>query len=691
MSKYCFLDFEYASSSEPMVNTVCASWKLSDEDTIHNIWLYKDSKAKATLAGIFRQLNNDGYIFVAFAVTAEARSFIDIGLNPTEFRWCDLFVEWRQIRNCNDKYNYGRYFTNNMRRFSVPPNFKHKEENIGKNNTPLKFSLVGCCARLLKVNINAGAKTDMRNLILEAKDEYTQEEQQDILDYCDSDIKHLPQLLKIMTKVLTRYLRSTTSRMRKRQLKRGEFSADVAVMENNGIPIDMFAIKNLRRNVEMANNTLIEDLVYNHYPFFERKKKRVRDLIGVWVDKYKNFEKFIEDCPQIKIKDWKRTESGILCTDNEYLKKFEGIPEIKAYRETKKILGQLKWLRVPKEGDIDLFDSIGSDGRLRVFFGIYGTQTARNAPKARQFIFAMSAWLRCLVRPPKGYVITELDYASQEFAIAAILSNDKGMIEAYKSGDPYLYFAKKAKAVPEDVDPKLVKNPKLVPEKDRDIYWKYKEKRTLFKATTLGLQYGMASKSLALKLTSDMGRVVTEREAQKLIELHKRVYPTYWRWLKRIDTEYARKKFLILPCGWALLGDNPQTLSVRNFPTQGGGSSIIRHAVRKATQAGHELIATVHDSIDDISKVEDAEKSADVLEKIMIDSFNKMLGNKTDLKIRVDRTTHKAEDVWISEKGARFYYILEKYLSPQQTKEDVEAQIMDTVYAENEEEYDYQI
>ena len=41
-------------------------------------------------------------------------------------------------------------------------------------------------------------------------------------------------------------------------------------------------------------------------------------------------------------------------------------------------------------------------------------------------------------------------YAQQELFIAAVLSNDPNMIEAYQSGDPYLAFAKLAGAVPAD-------------------------------------------------------------------------------------------------------------------------------------------------------------------------------------------------------------------------------------------------
>jgi len=158
-----------------------------------------------------------------------------------------------------------------------------------------------------------------------------------------------------------------------------------------------------------------------------------------------------------------------------------------------------------------------------------------------------------------------------------------------------------------------------------------------------------------------MGRKVTEREADKLINLHKKVYPRYWRWLKRIDREYIRNKFLQLPCGWVLLGDNPHVLSVRNFPTQGSGSSIIREAVKKCKEHEVQVISTLHDSIYILSKNEDVDIDITRASLCMSGAFNNVL-KQTELEIRLDVTSHTSDKPWISEKGSRFYEILKEYL-----------------------------
>jgi len=55
-----------------------------------------------------------------------------------------------------------------------------------------------------------------------------------------------------------------------------------------------------------------------------------------------------------------------------------------------------------------------------------------------------------LIKPPPGHGVAYIDWQQQEFGIAAALSGDPLMMDAYRSGDPYLAFAKQAGATPAD-------------------------------------------------------------------------------------------------------------------------------------------------------------------------------------------------------------------------------------------------
>src|SRR5215469_12462371 len=81
---------------------------------------------------------------------------------------------------------------------------------------------------------------------------------------------------------------------------------------------------------------------------------------------------------------------------------------------------------------------VGKDGRNRVILSAFQARTGRNQPSNTKFIFGPSVWLRGLIQPVPGYGIAYIDWAQQEFGIAAALSSDPKMMEAYWSGDPYL-------------------------------------------------------------------------------------------------------------------------------------------------------------------------------------------------------------------------------------------------------------
>ncbi len=719
-----FWDTEFNRSQDPLPNLVCASLYCSrplaglSELEPWETWLHNDDTAKNNLTDIFEEARRAGAVLVAYASTAESRCLQALGHDPHQFPQVDLFAEWRQLTHNNHACEYGTYYTKSgFKRFSVPPSYE-KRRNVGKDNNKVGLGLVDCVAQMFEVRIDSQRKQAMRDLILENRPEYTPEERREIMAYCSEDIEPLPMLWQKQTAALNTASGLPVPDIIRIQQRRGHFSASVAKMETVGFPLDLPKVHALRHNYESAQNEIIEDL-QKVYPFFERQKDRAADLVGRWVDKYANFERFLKE--RDLFDQWPRTvdkETGkhtdTLSREDKILGDYDGIPEIKAYRLAKKHIKQLAWFKEPDkkklEKDGDFFDSVGCDGRLRTFLGAFGTQTGRNAPKASRFVLAMSSWLRCLIRPPEGFGIIGIDYASQEFAIAAVMSGDPDMIAAYRSGDPYLYFAQKAGAVPWGVNTSWVKSPHKalqavadrlgldishgVPKEAQDQilaldpsawveyqnYSAYAEQRGLFKSTTLGLQYGMGAAKLAVKLAADMGRPFTEDEARRLLELHKKTYPVYWKWLEKQGREYERYGSLILWDGWALLGDNDNTLSVRNFPVQGTGATIMREAVRLAHARGLDILAPLHDAIYCQTVLDRAEETTRELSDCMLQAVRNVIGDS--LEIRLDIDLHTPQEVWVEGKGWKHYKQLKKYLEPLETPQDLVGRLRSTIYAE---------
>src|SRR5262249_31832041 len=151
--------------------------------------------------------------------------------------------------------------------------------------------------------------------------------------------------------------------------------------------------------------------------------------------------------------------------------------------------------------------SVGQDHRNRVILSTFRSRTGRNQPSNTKFIFGTSVWLRGLIKPPPGYGVAYIDWKQQEFGIAASLSGDKTMQAAYLSGDPYLAFAKQARAVPQDATKET-----------------HSSQRELFKQCVLAVQYGMESRSLAMRIAQP------EIVARELLRAYRQTYRVGWTW-----------------------------------------------------------------------------------------------------------------------------------------------------------------
>lgn len=670
-----FLDFEFNHAQDPVLNLVSCSLQWADEEgqlsEVMEWWLHQDPGAQEDLRQALEAMRARGTTLVGYGMAAEARSLLSLGIDPHSFPIVDLYAEWRQLTYNNHECEFGTYFTaTGFRRFSVPPK-SNKAANRGKDNGKVGAGLVAAVGQVFGLFVDSIHKTEMRDLILADLPAYDEEQRAAIMTYCSSDIQYLPDLFLELSRRLQRATRGKLppDEAKRAQLKRGSFIASIAKMEAEGFPVEVDKIHNLRDNFESARDEILQDLTDKAFPFYIRERKRASDLRGTWTAKASQFEAFLQS--RGLLAKWPRTldeETGKptdrLSTEDKVLAEYDGVPEIRAFRQARKLVTQLHWFQEPDEArrkrDGDFFDSVGHDNRQRVFLGPYGTQTSRNAPKASRFIPAMSSWLRVLLNPPPGWKIYGIDWASQEFALAAILSDDPAMQEAYLSGDPYLYFAKRAGAVPAD-----------------GTKAQYKTERDLFKATTLGLQYGMGREKLAVKLTVDTGRTVTVEEADHLIQLHKKTYPRYWAWLDTVSDYYGAKKVLKLWDGWCLLGDNDNFLSVRNFPVQGTGATTMREAVRLAHERGLRILCPLHDAIYGICRVEEDHER--ILGECMDEAVRLVVGDK--LTIRRDLAVHEHGEPWVEEKGAKYLELLGKYLEPRETEKGSDERLHQTVFA----------
>jgi DNA polymerase I-like protein with 3'-5' exonuclease and polymerase domains len=205
----------------------------------------------------------------------------------------------------------------------------------------------------------------------------------------------------------------------------------------------------------------------------------------------------------------------------------------------------------------------------------FGSRTGRNQPSNSKFIFGPSTWLRSLIRPELGMAVAYIDWSQQELAIAAALSGDPMMQDAYQSGDFYLTFARMAGAVP--------------PDATKESHAAVREQ---FKTVALGVLYGLSAEGLARKLN------VPPVHGRELLRMHKDTFRKFWRWSDAVQDEAMLVGQLRTVFGWTVhRGDDPNPRSLRNFPMQGNGAEMMRLACCLATERGIRLCCPVHDAL----------------------------------------------------------------------------------------------
>ena len=259
---------------------------------------------------------------------------------------------------------------------------------------------------------------------------------------------------------------------------------------------------------------------------------------------------------------------------------------------------------------------VGADGRNRRILSAFRSRTGRNQPSNTKFIFGTAVWLRSLIQPPPGHGVAYIDWSQQEFEIAAALSGDQAMMQAYLSGDPYLEFAKLARAVPPDASKKT-----------------HGPQRELFKACVLGVQYGMGPLGLAARIG---GPPVVSRD---LLRAYRETFRVSWRWADAAVDHALIHGSIYTVYGWRLhVTANPNPRSLRNFPAQANGAELLRLACCLGTERGIEICAPVHDAVLICAPLDRLEADIAVMRAAMAEASRIVLGGfelRTDV-MRVD-------------------------------------------------------
>ena len=442
--------------------------------------------------------------------------------------------------------------------------------------------------------IEAVEKDTMRGLAVRGGP-FTHAERNALMDYCATDIEALAKLLPAMLPKIDL----------PRAILRGRYMAAAARMEWQGIPTDMQIWRALQDQWEDIKVRLIEE-VDQDFGVFEG--------LTFKTDRFKQYL-IRHDIP------WPHLESGALALDDETFKAMaRTYPQIQPLRELRKTLAELRLNKL----------AVGTDGRNRCMLSCYRTKTGRNAPSNSRFVFGLPAWARGLIKPRKGRAVGYLDYEQQEFGIAAALSGDSAMMDAYRSGDAYLEFARQAGTVPRDATKQT-----------------HGTVRNQFKVCSLAVQYGMATASLARSLGQP------EVTARHLLELHRQTYPEYWAWSQAAVDRAMLTGRLHSVFGWVIhVGENVNARTLQNFPMQANGADMLRLACCLMTERGIQVCAPVHDAVLIESDTDQIDQEVEHAQAAMQEASGVVLAG---FLLRTDAVVVRHPDRYMDDRGAEMW------------------------------------
>jgi len=556
------VDYEYqAPQGEPVV-PICMVGREYHSGKQLEIWQDELLALKEPPYNI-----GEDSLFVAYYVPAEMSCHLALGWDlPVNL--LDLFVEFKNE-------------TNGLRG-AFAPKGKSLLDALAWHDLPF---------------IDAADKKAMRDLAMRGGP-WTDQEREDLLAYCDTDVVALPRLLDKMLAYIDM----------PRALLRGRYMKVMSRMEYAGVPLDQQSLELLKKHWVSVQEHLIQ---------------KVDQDYGVYEGPHFKFNLFNDYLVRNNIGPWPRTPSGILKSDDETFRDMAKIfPQLYPLKELRYMLSQMKLSALP----------VGADGRNRFAPRPFASVTGRNQPSTSENIFGPSTWVRSLIKPRPGYGLAYLDWSQQEFGIAAALSGDVKMMEAYhsKEGDPYITVAIQAGAVPEGASK-----------------FGYEAIREQYKQCCLGMNYGMGERLLAHNIQMPLPY------ARALIADHKAAFKSFWKWIGGVldyATLYAR---LWTTFGWTLrVGPDARIPALQNFLMQANAAEMLRLAAIMVSEAGIKVVATVHDALLIEAPLEALEKDVETAQELMEEASAVVLKG---FRERTDATIVRYPDRYSDGRGEKLW------------------------------------
>ena len=174
-----------------------------------------------------------------------------------------------------------------------------------------------------------------------------------------------------------------------------------------------------------------------------------------------------------------------------------------------------------------IYPQLDRDSRLRTGFNLHGTTSGRLSSSGKmnmQQIPRDNPIVKGCIRAAEGKKIVAMDLTTAEVYCAAVLANDKALMDVFRSGGNFhSNIAKLVFNLPCEVD---------------EVAEKFGTQRQMAKAVTFGIMYGAGPKKISEQVTKDSGTYFSMNEASSVIKDYFEQFHGLKTWLD------SQKKFI---------------------------------------------------------------------------------------------------------------------------------------------------
>ena len=293
----------------------------------------------------------------------------------------------------------------------------------------------------------------------------------------------------------------------------------------------------------------------------------------------------------------KKTGTGANSTDAEVLQELSAKSEVPGLILDIRQKGKIKNTYLDK-----IIPQLDRDSRLRTGFNLHTTTSGRLSSSGKlnmQQLPRDNPTVKGCIKAAPGHKIVAMDLTTAEVYVAAVLAEDKNLMDVFRSGGNFhSTIAHKVFRLPCEVE---------------EVAELYGDKRQAAKAVTFGIMYGAGPAKISEQVTKDSGKYFSKHEAQEVITDYFKQFHKLKSWINTNEDFIRKNGFIYSYFGRKRRLPNVQSQdkgvsssSIRsglNFLVQSAASDINllggidMNEYIKTKKMKSRIFALVHDSI----------------------------------------------------------------------------------------------